>query len=179
MLYYDHQQKRSFNTNQALEMLSERRDYIQLVNEARTHIETLAAPEGSDSASLSAYSGDLALAGRYVSYSHNQECFRFLMDPMLATGVEKVSAMGYGNAINALSDNEGGVAKYFSQRFAQVTNPPLDSIREAEGMTLRVALGTKPNIGKKAARQIVIDSPVLNYDQMQRICHQQETPIGQ
>ena len=178
MLYYDHQQKRSFNTNQALEMLSERRDYIQLVNEARTHIETLAAPDGSDSASLLAYSGDLALAGRYVSYSHNQECFRFLMDPMLATGVEKVSAMGYGNAINALSDNEGGVAKYFSQRFAQVTNPPLDSIREAEGMTLRVALGTKPNIGKKAARQIVIDSPVLNYDQMQRICHQQETPIG-
>lgn len=66
--------------------------------------------------------------------------------------------MGYGNAINALSDQEGGVAKYFSQRFAQVTNPPLDSIREADGMTLRVALGAKPNSGAKKARQIVVRS---------------------
>ncbi len=100
------------------------------------------------------------------------------MDPMLATGTEKVSAMGYGNAINALSDNEGGVAKYFSQRFAQVTNPPLDSIREAEGMTLRVALGTKPNIGAKAGRQIVIQSPILSHSQMLSIGAQQEAPVG-
>ena len=41
--------------------------------------------------------------------------------------------MGYGNAINALSDREGGMAKFFSQRFAQVTNPPLDSVRESTG----------------------------------------------
>ena len=40
-----------------------------------------------------------------------------MIDPMLATGTEKVSAMGYGNAINALSDNEGGVAKYFLTAF--------------------------------------------------------------
>ncbi len=52
---------------------------------------------------------------------------------MLATGQEKISAMGYGAAINALSNHEGGIARYFSQRFAQVTNPPLDSIREADG----------------------------------------------
>ena len=91
------------------------------------------------------YDGDMEDNARFVAYSHNQESFRFLMDPMLSDGVEKVSAMGYGNAINALSDSEGGIAKYFSQRFAQVTNPPLDSIREADGMTLRVALGAKPH----------------------------------
>ena len=64
-----------------------------------------------------------------------------MLDPMLANGSERISAMGYGTAINALSDTEGGMAKYFSQRFAQVTNPPLDSLREADGMSMRVALG--------------------------------------
>ena len=177
MLYYDHHQKRSFNTNQALEMLAERRDYIQLVSEARTHIEVLPEPDESRLESMLDYYGDLTLSGRYVSYSHNQESFRFLMDPMLATGVEKVSAMGYGNAINALSDNEGGLVKYFSQRFAQVTNPPLDSIREAEGMTLRVALGAKPNIGDKATHQIIVESPILDFDQISRICGQEKTPV--
>lgn len=49
--------------------------------------------------------------------------------------------MGYGLTPNALSSAEGGMSRYFSQRFAQVTNPPLDSLRESDGMTLRVALG--------------------------------------
>ncbi|MBT6028285.1 MAG: glutamate synthase large subunit [Porticoccaceae bacterium] len=178
MLYYDHQKQRSFTTSEALELLASQRDYAKLVDHARILIEDLPPVPESEKTSSSRYSGNLSLAGRYVAYSQNQECFRFMMDPMLATGTEKVSAMGYGNAINALSDNEGGVAKYFSQRFAQVTNPPLDSIREAEGMTLRVALGTKPNIGAKAGRQIVVQSPILSHSQMLSIGAQKETPVG-
>ena len=178
MLYFDHQQKRSFDTDEALELLASQRDYSELVKKARIRIEDLPEVSAAEYSPSSSYSGDLSLAGRYVAYSQNQECFRFMIDPMLATGTEKVSAMGYGNAINALSDNEGGVAKYFSQRFAQVTNPPLDSIREGEGMTMRVALGTKPNIGAKPGRQIVIQSPILNHAQILRIRRQTETPIG-
>ena len=178
MLYFDHQQRRSFGTHEALELLASQRDYSKLVKNARIRIEDLPEVSTAGDSPSSSYSGDLSLAGRYVAYSQNQECFRFMIDPMLATGTEKVSAMGYGNAINALSDNEGGVAKYFSQRFAQVTNPPLDSIREGEGMTLRVALGTKPNIGAKPGRQIVIQSPILNHAQMLRIRSQKETPVG-
>jgi glutamate synthase (NADPH/NADH) large chain len=178
MLYYDHQKQRSFSTSEALELLASQQDYANLVDQARILIEDLPPVPESEKTPSTQYSGDLPLAGRYVAYSQNQECFRFMMDPMLATGTEKVSAMGYGNAINALSDNEGGVAKYFSQRFAQVTNPPLDSIREAEGMTLRVALGAKPNIGGKAGRQIVIQSPILDHSQMLSIGAQTETPVG-
>lgn len=177
MLYYDHQLGRSFDTHQALEMLAGQRDYAALVNAARINIQDLPEPPVEAQAPSSSYSGDLPLAGRYVAYSQNQECFRFMIDPMLATGTEKVSAMGYGNAINALSDNEGGVAKYFSQRFAQVTNPPLDSIREAQGMTMRVALGLKPNISASSGRQIVIQSPILNHRQILQIRHQKEVPV--
>jgi glutamate synthase (NADPH/NADH) large chain len=156
MLYYDHAAGRSFGTGEALEMLAAQRDYKTLLSESRVRLEDLPEIPADQQGSPLRYNGDLERYQRYVAYSHNQESFKFLMDPMLATGAEKISAMGYGNAINALSDQEGGVAKYFSQRFAQVTNPPLDSIREADGMTLRVALGAKPNIGAKAARQIVV-----------------------
>ncbi|MGV3549353.1 glutamate synthase-related protein [Rhizobium sp.] len=177
MLYYDHSEGRSYYTVEALEMLAARRDYASLLADARILLEDIPEIPADQQGSPLRYNGDLERHQRYVAYSHNQESFKFLMDPMLQTGAEKISAMGYGNAINALSDQEGGVAKYFSQRFAQVTNPPLDSIREADGMTLRVALGAKPNSGAKRARQIVVRSPVLTHLDMIKIREQSETPV--
>ncbi|PZQ48400.1 MAG: glutamate synthase large subunit [Rhodovulum sulfidophilum] len=177
MLFYDHATDRAYGTVEALEMLAERRDYPALLEGARVRLDDLPDIPAEKQGSPLRYSGDLERHARYVAYSHNQESFRFMMDPMLATGAERISAMGYGNAINALSDNEGGVAKYFSQRFAQVTNPPLDSIREADGMTLRVALGARPNIGAQAARQIVVNSPILTHLEMLKIREQTETPV--
>ena len=156
MLYYDHSRRRSFDTTEALEMLAAQQDYPTMVTEARVNLDDLPAVPPEDQLSPARYNGDLNRYQRYVAYSLNQESFKFLMDPMLATGQEKISAMGYGAAINALSNHEGGIARYFSQRFAQVTNPPLDSIREADGMTLRVALGAKPNSGARPAPQIMI-----------------------
>ncbi|MEM6762630.1 MAG: glutamate synthase-related protein, partial [Pseudomonadota bacterium] len=179
MLYYDHDAKRSFDTNEALELLAAEKDYSALLAEAHIHVDDLADSVISPQIAAARYDGDLNNYARYVGYSLNQESFRFLMDPMLANGAEKVSAMGYGNAINALSDNEGGVAKYFSQRFAQVTNPPLDSIREADGMTLRVALGAKPHNGRTSShKQIVIDSPVLTMASMLKIKSQDHCPVA-
>lgn len=177
MLVYDHVEKRAFGTGEALEMLAARRPYRQLLEEARVNLSALPDIPAEAQGSPLRYNGDLERHQRYVAYSLNQESFKFLMDPMLQTGAEKISAMGYGNAINVLSDQEGGVAKYFSQRFAQVTNPPLDSIREADGMTLRIALGAKPNIGAKAARQIVIPSPILTHLDMLKLREQTETPL--
>ena len=177
MLFYDHDTDRAYGTVEALERLAGRRDYPALLEDARVRIDDLPEVPAEKQGSPLRYSGDLERHARYVAYSHNQESFRFMMDPMLGTGAERISAMGYGNAINALSDNEGGVAKYFSQRFAQVTNPPLDSIREADGMTLRVALGARPNLGAQAARQIVVNSPILTHLEMLKIREQTETPV--
>lgn len=177
MIYLNHAEGRIYETDEALEKLAGAKDYGALLSEAQVNIDDL--PECSETTPADAaarYSGDFERPARYVGYTLNQESFKFLMDPMLATGVEKVSAMGYGNAINALSDNEGGVAKYFSQRFAQVTNPPLDSIRESDGMTLRVALGEKPHLGQSRSRQIVVNSPVLLMTDMLKIKAQDATP---
>ncbi len=176
MLYFNHEEGRSYDTYQALEMLAAQRDYSALLADACVSIDDLPDPEQDPKKAAGAYEGDLGTAARYVSYSHNQESFRFLMDPMLANGAEKISAMGYGNAINVLSDNEGGVAKYFSQRFAQVTNPPLDSIREADGMTLRVAVGAKPHCGLENTRQVVLNSPLLKMAEILKIQAQSDVP---
>ncbi|QCR44344.1 glutamate synthase large subunit [Curtobacterium sp. SGAir0471] len=185
MLVVDHRTGSVMRTDEVLRMLAARRDYGTLLDAARVHLDDLPAPAYDRTTSTLGYDGDLSLAGRYVAYSLNQESFRFMLDPMLANGSERISAMGYGTAINALSDTEGGMAKYFSQRFAQVTNPPLDSIREADGMSMRVALGTKPDgtgsgtgSGTGApSRQIVVDSPVLGHLDMVRLRDQTIVPL--
>lgn len=177
MLYYDHAEKKIHETTAALEQLAAREDYKALLEKARIRLADRRGPSIKSTGRLVPYEGDLSLHQRYVAYSHNQESFKFMMDPMLATGAEKISAMGYGAAINALSDQEGGVAKYFSQRFAQVTNPPLDSIREADGMTLRVALGSKPSFATANGIQIVIESPILSRTDMKWLREQSETPV--
>ena len=177
MIYYDHKEKKIYRTDEALLKLALKTDYRSLVERLSVRLEDLPEPEQEPAHAASSYSGDLVLPARYVGYAHNQESFKFLMDPMLQLGLEKVSAMGYGNAINGLSDAEGGMARYFSQRFAQVTNPPLDSIRELDGMTLRVALGEKPHKGTSRSRQILIESPILKMSEMLKIREQNFSPV--
>ncbi len=195
MLVVDHRTGSVLRTREALELLAARRPFGALLDAARVELDALPAPAYERGTSTLGYDGDLSLAGRYVAYSLNQESFRFMLDPMLANGSERISAMGYGNAINALSDTEGGMAKYFSQRFAQVTNPPLDSIREADGMSMRVALGAKLDAHTQASagghtsaqadtgtaavptRQIVVQSPVLGHLDMVRLRDQDVVPL--
>ncbi|MCL8010918.1 glutamate synthase-related protein [Streptomyces sp. AS02] len=178
MLVVDHRTGRRMRTREVLDALAARRPYSELLASARVNLDDLPAPDYYRGTTTLGYDGDLTLAGRYVAYSLNQESFRFMLDPMLADGSERISAMGYGNAINALSDTEGGMAKYFSQRFAQVTNPPLDSIREADGMSMRVALGPKPDGTHGASgRQLVVSSPVLGHLDMVRLRDQRIVPL--
>ena len=154
-LYYDHNRGRSFNTMGQLEDLASRKDYRALLEAARINLDDLPVPTATEAAlddSLNPYRACAPTASMgEPEAAHGPHVAKL--------GAEKVSAMGYGYAINALSDEEGGMA-YFSQRFAQVTNPPLDSIREADGMTLRVALGARPMF-LPLRQQIVIPSPVL------------------
>ncbi|MFD8935769.1 glutamate synthase-related protein [Streptomyces sp. NPDC059578] len=178
MLVVDHRTGRRMRTREVLDALAARRPYSELLAAARVNLDDLPAPDYERGTTTLGYDGDLTLPGRYVAYSLNQESFRFMLDPMLANGSERISAMGYGNAINALSDTEGGMAKYFSQRFAQVTNPPLDSIREADGMSMRIALGPKPDgTGNTSGRQLVLSSPVLGHLDMVRLRDQRIVPL--
>ncbi|MCV6576918.1 MAG: glutamate synthase-related protein [Cohaesibacter sp.] len=172
MLYFDHSTGQSYTSNEALEMLASKRDYRSLLDNARITMADL--PTSADKPDLDT---NFSEPQRAVAYGLNQESFKFLMDPMMQKGSEKISAMGYGVAINALTDQEGGMSKYFSQRFAQVTNPPLDSLREADGMTLRVALGAKPHFNEDETKQIVIESPILAPWELAALRQQSTVPV--
>ena len=150
------------------------KDYQALLVKRRINLSDL------DSVDITDISNDhvLSVDQQHTAYSLNQESFKFLLDPILQTGMEKVSAMGYGLAPNALSSAEGGMSRYFSQRFAQVTNPPLDSIRESDGMTLRVALGAKPNFSDDLSKQLVIETPILNRAHLAQIRKQSTCFVG-
>jgi glutamate synthase (NADPH/NADH) large chain len=168
MLYFDHSTGETYNSHQVMERLANEKDYQALLVQRCIHLSELPVVELSEHSNEHPFTVDQ----QHTAYSLNQESFRFLLDPMLATGAEKVSAMGYGLAPNALSSAEGGMSRYFSQRFAQVTNPPLDSIRESDGMTLRVALGAKPTFSDELSKQLVIDSPILQWTQLEQIRRQ-------
>ncbi len=173
MLYFDHETQRSYNSHEVMTQLASKQDYKKLLAESCIHLSEL------DKVQLSTIDNqhDFSIEQQHTAYSLNQESFKFLLDPMLQVGLEKVSAMGYGITPNALSKAEGGMSRYFSQRFAQVTNPPLDSLRESDGMTLRVALGAKPNFSGGNSQQLVIDSPVLQRTQLAQIYQQQAVGV--
>ncbi|PPD40940.1 MAG: glutamate synthase large subunit [Methylobacter sp.] len=168
MLYFDHDTGEAYNSHQVMERLASEKDYQALLLQRCIHLSELPKVELSELENQHAFNVDQ----QHTAYSLNQESFRFLLDPMLASGMEKVTAMGYGITPNALSSAEGGMSRYFSQRFAQVTNPPLDSIRESDGMTLRVALGAKPNFSDSATKQLVISTPILQRTQLEQIRRQ-------
>ncbi|MGZ8239197.1 MAG: glutamate synthase-related protein, partial [Methylobacter sp.] len=168
MLYFDHGTGQAYNSHEVMERLAQEKDYQALLAQRCIHLSELPAVQLSELNNDHPFNVDQ----QHTAYSLNQESFKFLLDPILETGMEKVSAMGYGLAPNALSSAEGGMSRYFSQRFAQVTNPPLDSIRESDGMTLRVALGAKPNFSDENTKQLVITTPILQRTQLEQIRRQ-------
>lgn len=168
MLYFDHDTGETYNSHQVMERLAKEKDYKALLDKNAVHITDFNKVELSELCNQHT----LSIDQRHTAYSLNQESFKFLLDPILSNGMEKVSAMGYGITPNALSKAEGGMSRYFSQRFAQVTNPPLDSLRESDGMTLRVALGAKPTFSEHDSRQLIIESPILQRTQLEQIRRQ-------
>ena len=80
--------------------------------------------------------------------------------------------MGNDLALAALSEREPSLFSYFKQRFAQVTNPPIDSVRESIVMSLESRLGSEGNLladGPEHAVQLVLDHPVLTNDELERV----------
>ncbi len=165
MIMFNHATQELLHTDAILESMATEQNYSELLDQARLTLADLPAAKLEDFP----LNNTFKVPAQHVGYSMSQESFKFFLDPMLQKGAEQIFAMGYGRAPNALSDDEGGMSRFFSQRFAQVTNPPLDSIREADGMTLRVSLGSKPHFCDTDFKQISLESPVLQPQQLLQI----------
>ena len=89
---------------------------------------------------------NLPLLDRQQAFGYSQEDINILMTPMAATGEEAAGSMGNDTPISALSDRAKPLFTYFKQNFAQVTNPPIDPIREELVMSLVSIIGPRPNL---------------------------------
>jgi glutamate synthase (NADPH/NADH) large chain len=88
----------------------------------------------------------VALLDRQQAFGYTQEDLKFLLAPMAQTGQEAIGSMGTDTPVSALSSQPKLLHTYFKQLFAQVTNPPIDPIREELVMSLVSFIGPRPNL---------------------------------
>nr|WP_277955937.1 glutamate synthase large subunit [Agromyces atrinae] len=111
---------------------------------------------------------------RQRTFGYTEEEVRILLAPMARAGAEPLGAMGSDTPIAVLSDRPRLLFDYFTQQFAQVTNPPLDSIREEVVTSLGTSLGPERNLlsaGPEHARQVSLTFPVIDNDELAKIQH--------
>jgi glutamate synthase domain-containing protein 2/glutamate synthase domain-containing protein 1/glutamate synthase domain-containing protein 3 len=112
------------------------------------------------------------LRSKQLAFGYSQEDLKLVVSAMAARGEEPVVSMGNDAALPVMSDRQPPLFSYFKQLFAQVTNPPIDPIRENIVMSLEVAVGPELNILAETpehAHQLVLDQPILRNHELERL----------
>ncbi|KAB8168731.1 glutamate synthase large subunit [Streptomyces sp. 3MP-14] len=115
-----------------------------------------------------------SVARRQQTFGYTEEELRVLLTPMARTGAEPIGSMGTDTPIAALSDRPRLIFDYFTQLFAQVTNPPLDAIREELVTSLLSALGPQGNLLEPtpaSCRSVTLPFPVIDNDELAKLIH--------
>ncbi|MGV1014289.1 MAG: glutamate synthase large subunit, partial [Methyloceanibacter sp.] len=116
---------------------------------------------------------NVSLLDRQQAFGYTQESVKFLMLPMAESGQEAVGSMGTDTPLSALSDRPKLLHTYFKQNFAQVTNPPIDPIREELVMSLVTFIGPRPNLldleGTSKQKRLEAAHPILTNENLERI----------
>ncbi|HTS42570.1 MAG TPA: glutamate synthase central domain-containing protein, partial [Xanthobacteraceae bacterium] len=135
----------------------------------RTQIVLEELPAAAAEAPLS----NLSLLDRQQAFGYTQEDLKILMAPMAAQGEEAVGSMGNDTPISALSERPKVLFTYFKQNFAQVTNPPIDPIREELVMSLVSIIGPRPNLfdleGMSKVKRLEVRQPILTNGDLEKI----------
>ena len=111
---------------------------------------------------------------RQQTFGYTEEELRVLLSPMARNGMEPIGSMGTDTPIAAISDRPRMLFDYFSQLFAQVTNPPLDAIREEIVTSLSTSIGPEGNVlevDSSHCRQLRLPFPVISNDDLAKILH--------
>ena len=109
---------------------------------------------------------------RRQAFGYSQEDLRVLIAPMASKGEEPIGSMGNDAALAVLSDCAPPLFSYFKQLFAQVTNPPIDPIRESIVMSLATSVGAERNLlgeSPEHAHQLVMDQPILRNQELETL----------
>lgn len=135
----------------------------------RTQIVLEELPEAGSKAPRS----NLPLLDRQQAFGYTQEDIKVLLSPMGTIGEEATGSMGNDTPISALSNKSKLLYTYFKQNFAQVTNPPIDPIREEIVMSLVSVIGPRPNLfdieGTSSTKRLEVRQPILTDADLEKI----------
>ncbi|MEV5297390.1 glutamate synthase large subunit [Amycolatopsis methanolica] len=115
-----------------------------------------------------------SLVRRQQAFGYTEEELDTLLSPMARSGAEPIGSMGNDSPLAPLSSGPRPIFDYFIQLFAQVTNPPLDAIREELVTSLGTQLGAQPNLLEatgESCRRVVLPFPVLDNDELAKLVH--------
>jgi len=149
--------------------LANSKPYKQWIEDLRIRLDDVQG--GGEPASAS--ESESTLLDRQQAFGMTQEDIKFLMAPMAANGEEAIGSMGNDSPLAVLSDKNKPLYNYFKQLFAQVTNPPIDPIREAIVMSLNSFIGPKPNLldinQVNPPLRLEVSQPVLDFADMAKL----------
>src|SRR5579872_6199423 len=167
MLLVDLEEGRLIPDEEIKAQLAQSHPYQEWLDRTQIVLEEL--PSSSESAPIS----NLALLDRQQAFGYTQEDLKILMAPMATTGEEAVGSMGNDTPISALSARPKLLFTYFKQNFAQVTNPPIDPIREELVMSLVSIIGPRPNLfdlqGMAGTKRLEVRQPILTDADLEKI----------
>ncbi|HWG06188.1 MAG TPA: glutamate synthase large subunit, partial [Beijerinckiaceae bacterium] len=167
MLLVDLEQGRLIPDDEIKQTLSRANPYRAWLEDTQIVLEDLKPVEPRASRT------DVSLLDRQQAFGYTQEDLAILLAPMASTGQEAVGSMGTDTPISALSDKSKLLYTYFKQNFAQVTNPPIDPIREELVMSLVSFIGPRPNIfdleGNARRKRLEVRQPILTNEDLEKI----------
>ena len=166
MFLIDFEQGRLIEDEEIKATLANAKPYKQWIENLRIHLDDLPNPEtqASDADDLLDWQ---------QAFGYTQEDIKFLLSPMASNGEEATGSMGNDSPLAVLSDRAKPLYNYFKQTFAQVTNPPIDPIREAIVMSLVSFVGPKPNLldinQVNPPMRLEVTQPVLTAQDMAKL----------
>jgi glutamate synthase (NADPH/NADH) large chain len=169
MLLIDLEQGRIVEDAELKAELAAAEPYAKWLDQAQYKLKDLEAIE-TDREAVREH--DVTLLDRQQAFGYTQEDLSKFLEPMAAAGDDPIGSMGTDTPLAVLSDRSRLLYDYFKQNFAQVTNPPIDPIREELVMSLTSMIGPRPNLlGHEAGthKRLEVDQPILTSTDMEKI----------
>ncbi len=176
MFLIDMEQGRIIDDAELKTGLAASHPYQEWLDKTQIHLKNLPAD-------VSGNPGDpVTLLDRQQAFGYTQEDLKMLMTPMAVSGQEAIGSMGSDTPVAVLSNHAKPLFNYFKQNFAQVTNPPIDPIREELVMSLVSLIGPRPNLlgvhsGGEHMR-LEVSQPILTNKDLERIRNIEKTTNG-
>jgi glutamate synthase (NADPH/NADH) large chain/glutamate synthase (ferredoxin) len=168
MFLIDLEQGRMIDDEELKAGLANNKPYKQWIENVRIKLDDVEV-----NAQKAEPSKDISLLDHQQAFGYSQEDIKFLMAPMAINGEEGIGSMGNDSPLAVLSDKNKPLYNYFKQLFAQVTNPPIDPIREAIVMSLVSFIGPKPNLldinQVNPPMRLEVSQPILDFTDMAKL----------